>query len=327
MTAHLRWFAPNRFCALVVPALERSGLVIATDGDLPARLVVGMDGQVAVTAYEHARRHGCPLLLYLWDLPPWRLGAGRPDVIFAWRGRVRRVPRIVGGYRERAGYYSRIRFVARRADAVWAPSTHTRDDLAARFAVDAEVVPYCFDSDRFSPIEWAPAVPPRLLSISRLVPHKNHAALLRAAARLEPRPVVRIIGQGPEAGALRRLAAELGVDLQLDTEWQSDDAVAAAIREATVVVAPSRFEGFGLTPLEGIATGVPVVASDIPPHRQFLGDAVTFFRPEDELSLVVALRMALERGPAPREVTRAVTIEAAAARFAAGLAALLAGRS
>lgn len=322
MIPDLRWFAPNRFCTLVVPALERRGIRVATDGNAAAGLVVGMDGQVAVTAWEYARRHACPLLLYLWDLPPWRLGAGRPDVIFSWRGRVRRVPRIVGRYPERAGYYSRIRYVARRADAVWAPSDHTQADLRSRLGVASEVIPYCYDSDRFHPVPWSAAVPPRLLSISRLVAHKNHAALLRAAARLDPRPVVRIIGQGPEAGALRRLAAELAVTLELETEWFSDDAIAEAYRSATVVVAPSRFEGFGLTPIEGIASGIPVVASDIPPHRQFLGDAATFFRLEDEMSLVVALRMALERGPASRDGIAALTIEAAAERFVAGLSRL-----
>lgn len=324
MTIRLRWFAPNRFCTLVVPTLEARGFRIDVDGDEPADLAVAMDGQRAVQGHEYARRHGCPLLLYLWDLPPWRLGTGRPDAVFEWRGRIRRVSRIVGGYHERSGYYSRIRFVARRAAQVWAPSSLTVADLAARFDVAARLVPFCYDSARFVASEWQPSVPARLLVVSRLVPHKNQAAVIRAAARLAPKASVRLIGQGPEAAGLAELARALGVSLRLDTDWPSDEAVRDAYREATVVVAPSRFEGFGLTPMEGVASGVPTVASDIPPHREHLGESVTYFQLEDDLSLVVAIRMAMERGPVRPEAVGHLAIDAAADRFAGRLAELAA---
>ncbi len=316
----LRWFAPNRYCGLVVPVLRTAGFAIATEGEEPADLVVAMDGQCAVAGFEFARRQGCPLLLYLWDLPPWRLGMGRPDVIFEWRGRVRRVPRILGGFPERSGYYSRLHFTARHAVAVWAPSSLTASDLATRFQVEARVVPFCYDSARFrAPSAEGRAPSPELLSVSRLVPHKNHEAVIRAAARMMPRPTVHLIGQGPEAETLERLAADLEVTLELTTEWQSDEAIVAAYQRATVVVAPSRFEGFGLTPMEGVAMGVPTVASDIPPHREHLGDAVHYFGLEDELSLVAAIRTAMERGPADAARVAHLTIEQAAARFATHL--------
>ncbi|MCC7132304.1 MAG: glycosyltransferase [Gemmatimonadales bacterium] len=319
----LRWFAPNRFCTLVVPALRATGLSIDTEGDGPARVAVAMDGQCAVAGFEYARRHRCPLLLYLWDLPPWRLGTGRPDVVFEWHGRVRRMPRLVGGYPERSGYYSRIRFIARRATWVWAPSALTVADVGRRFGVAADRVAYCFDSDRFRAVEWAPSVPYRILAVSRLVPHKNHAALIRAAARITPKPLVHLIGQGPEAPALLALARDRDVPLRLDQDWQTDEAIAAAYREATVVVSPSRFEGFGLTPMEGVASGIPSVASDIPPHREHLGEAVTYFDLENDDSLVAAIRAAVERGPVDPGLMRSLTIEAAARRFAELLSPLL----
>jgi glycosyltransferase involved in cell wall biosynthesis len=236
------------------------------------------------------------------------------------------MPRIVGGYPERAGYYSRIRFVARRADWVWAPSSLSARDLGSRFGVTADVVPYCYDSDRFVVGPWSPHVPPRLLSVSRLVAHKNQAALIRAAARLTPRPSVRVIGQGPERSALAELARAHGVALEVDAEWRSDDEVVAAYRAATAVVAPSRFEGFGLSPMEGVATGIPTVASDIPPHREHLGESVTYFQLEDDLSLVIAIRLALEAGPADPASVEHLTIDQAARRFASKLGPLL-GRS
>ncbi len=327
----LRWFAPNRYCTLPVPALRGLGLSIALEGDDAARAAVAADGQSAVEAFEYAQRWRCPLMVYLWDLPPWRLGRGKPDFIFEAAGKVRRIPRLLGGYPERAGNYSRIRFVARRAAMVWCPSMNTRTDLRERFGVESERLPFCYDSDRFAAEPGGrglPVNPPRILSISRLVPHKNHAVILRAAALLDSKPVVQIMGQGPETEPLRRLAGELGVALELSGSWASDEEIVAAYRGASVVVAPSRFEGFGLTPMEGIAMGVPVIASDIPPHREFVGGAVRFFPPDDAAALAreIASAAAQPRHDGATAVLADLTIEACARRFLPGLQRLLGSR-
>jgi glycosyltransferase involved in cell wall biosynthesis len=327
----LRWFAPNRYCTLPVPALRRAGLAIALDGDAPAGAAVAADGQCAVAAFEYSRRARCPLLVYLWDLPPWRLGRGKPDFIFELGGRIQRIPRLLGRYPERAGSYSRIRFAARRATLVWSPSANTVGDVRTRFGIEAEPVPFCYDSDRFCAGSGARGVgggAPVILSISRLVPHKNHGAILRAAARLTTRPVVRLIGQGPEAEPLRRLAAALDVRLDLTDTWASDRDIVDAYRGADLVVAPSRFEGFGLTPMEGLAMGLPVIASDIPPHREFLNGAVHFFPPDDDAALAHQMAAVLRSPtvPAVPTVLSDLTIGACARRFLPGLERLLRSR-
>jgi glycosyltransferase involved in cell wall biosynthesis len=331
----LRWFAPNRYCTLPVPALRRAGLAIALDGDAPAGAAVAADGQCAVAAFEYSLRAHCPLLVYLWDLPPWRLGRGKPDFIFELGGRLQRIPRLLARYPERAGSYSRIRFAAQRATLVWSPSENTVGDVRARFGIEAERVPFCYDSDRFCAGSGACGVgsgdPQVILSISRLVPHKNHRAILRAAARLTTRPVVRLIGQGPEAEPLRRLAGTLDVRLDLTDTWASDRDIVDAYRGADLVVAPSRFEGFGLTPMEGLAMGLPVIASDIPPHREFLNGAVHFFPPDDDLALAHQLAAVLSSPTVPTVATvltvlSDLTIDACARRFLPGLERLLRSR-
>jgi glycosyltransferase involved in cell wall biosynthesis len=328
----IRWFAPNRYCTLPVPALRRHGLSIALDEAAPARLAVAADGGCAVHGYEYARRHRCPLLLYLWDLPPWRLGNGKPDFVFEFGGRVRRWPRTHDRYPERAGYYSRVGYVARKATEVWCPSASTVADVAMQLQVEALRVPFCYDSDRFAASPgWrvAGGEPTSVfLSISRLVPHKNQAVILRAAARLTPKPAIQLIGQGPEASNLRRLAAELGVPLTLTDNWLSEAEIVAAYRSATGVICPSRFEGFGLTPMEGIAMGVPVIASDIPPHREFVRKLVRFFKPDDDRALADAMEAVRCTGgstscPSPSPL-HDLTIDACAARFLPGLQRLLA---
>ena len=332
--ADLRWFAPDRFCALPVEPLRRAGLTIDLDGDAPSRAVLAADVQGAAPAFAFASRHRCPIGLIIADLPPWRLGTGRPDPVFALGGRLVPVPRLRHRYAERPRYYSRIRYVARRARRIWCPSAATTEDVRRRWGLDAMHLPFCYDSDRFHPAGVSPVfprLPPSspftILSISRLVAHKNHAAILHAAARLDPRPRVRIIGQGPEAPALAELAGRLGVPLTLDAAWVSNEAIVDAYRHADVVVSASRFEGVGLTPLEAIAMGVPVVASDIPSHREFVGRAARLVDPDDPAALAEAIAAAAAAPRLDVKVREAVlaplSIEACAARYLPELERLL----
>jgi glycosyltransferase involved in cell wall biosynthesis len=157
-----------------------------------------------------------------------------------------------------------------------------------------------------------------LLSVSHLTPHKNHAAVIRAAARLEPKTPVRIIGKGPERASLERLAATLGVRCTFESELTEIEMV-TAYQTAEVVVCPSTFEGFGLTPMEAIATATPLVVSDIPPHREFLGTSPQFFTLDDDESLVVAIGAARAGPPPARATLSDVTIDAAVERFWVGL--------
>jgi len=320
----LRWFASNDYTSLLVPELRRLGLAVATEGDRPARLALAMSGLAAETAWAFARARGARLLVYLWDLPPQGTARGSHDPVWWLDGRWLRLPRPWGGYGRRRGYYSRLRYIAARADAVWVPSTMTREIVAERFGVVGERVPYCYDSSRFVPPAAGPAAaepkvsPPTLLTVSRLRPHKNQGAVLHAAAALD-RPVqVRLIGRGPEEKALQSLAARLGVCCRIETT-ADDAAVTRAYRQAAVAVCPSRFEGFGLTPVEAVASGVPVVASDIPPHREFVGRAARLVPLDDTVALAAAIGDALDTPAADPALVRDLSIPAAGARFLSSL--------
>ena len=108
-----------------------------------------------------------------------------------------------------------------------------------------------------------------LVTVGRLLPHKNVHLLLDAVARLHASglPVTcRVIGDGPQLEALRAQAAELGlteaVDFRTDV-WEQKD-VYSLVKAAKVAVFPSAREGFGIAALEAIACGISVVTTSAP---------------------------------------------------------------
>jgi glycosyltransferase involved in cell wall biosynthesis len=112
------------------------------------------------------------------------------------------------------------------------------------------------------PLPW----PPRLLCLGRLVPEKGFDIALAALGLLRERVQgleMIIAGDGPERPALQQLAGSLGLaDIVEFAGWIAPAEVAALMNRATLVVVPSRTEGFGLVALEAALMARPVVASD-----------------------------------------------------------------
>jgi glycosyltransferase involved in cell wall biosynthesis len=70
--------------------------------------------------------------------------------------------------------------------------------------------------------------------------------------------------------------------------------VPAIYRRATAVVFPSLFEGFGMPPIEAMASGTPVAVSDRGAMAEACGDAALRFDPEDTEAMGAAIRSVVE---------------------------------
>jgi alpha-1,3-rhamnosyl/mannosyltransferase len=118
-------------------------------------------------------------------------------------------------------------------------------------------------------------------------PRKRVAPLVRTARSM---PLVLV---GPAAPWAHELP---GVTL---TGAVSDDELAAIYTGAHALVFPSEDEGFGLPPVEALACGTPVAASDVPALREVLEDRATFCPVGDLDGLIAAAEAAARPAPAP----------------------------
>jgi glycosyltransferase involved in cell wall biosynthesis len=135
-------------------------------------------------------------------------------------------------------------------------------------------------------------------SIGRLLPAKGMDLLVRAFRLAFPRgdePVrLVILGDGPQRAELESCAAGDGRIVLM----QPLPEVAALYRAFDAYVSAARFEPFGLTILEAMAAGLPLILTRTDGPREFVTDArVTWIAPDDEASLADALAAARERGP------------------------------
>jgi len=114
-----------------------------------------------------------------------------------------------------------------------------------------------------------------VLMVGQNVPSKGHDIGLCAFAAHAPKPLRLVVIQRLQPGrGLAALAANLGVAQRVHFAPELPfDELLAVMQSARLLIQPSRAEGFGLPALEAMATGCPVLTSDIPPLVEVLGGA------------------------------------------------------
>lgn len=199
------------------------------------------------------------------------------------------------------GAYSRIlrtmiRLAARAARRILTVSASSRDDIVTFLGVARERVVVTSLAGA-APAGVASIRRPdgQLLAVGNRMPHKGFETLLEALARIEPehRPSLVITGShgdDPLAPVVERLGLADHVELR---GWLSRDELDRLYAESTALVFPTRFEGFGLPPLEAMARGCPVIVSDIPVMHEVAGDAAMYVDPTDIDQLARAIRTVL----------------------------------
>lgn len=300
---------------------------------------LGLPGRVAARAARYDLAVG-------FDFDGWRLpdDPGLPYVV-ALKGVAAEERKFETGFqRIRFGLLSRLEGRnARAADRVFVTSRY-----AARAAVDAyglaadrvAVAPEALDADVLrraaDAAREAPEPvrrPPVVLSVARQYRRKDTPTLLRAFARVledVPDARLRVVGDGPELPATRRLARRLslGGRVVFTGALRTTGALDAEYRRARLFCLPSRQEGFGIAFLEAMAYGLPVAAvrAGAVPEVAPEGETSLLAPPGDASALAAVLvrlltdeALARRLGAAGRERAPRFDWPTAARRFLEGL--------
>ncbi|MEX2273449.1 MAG: glycosyltransferase family 1 protein [Vicinamibacterales bacterium] len=223
-----------------------------------------------------------------------------------------------------AHFYARtfMTLAARRSARILTVSEASKRDILHFFHVPAskvEVVYNALDPAFDNPPEADDVVrvrqrfqlnDPFLLYAGNIKPHKNVDRVIEAFARLKKRGFenLKLVIIGDEISKypqLRRAVHRHQLHKHVRFLGFVPDATLAILyRLADVFVFPSLYEGFGLPPLEAMASGTPVVTSNVSSLPEVVGDAALLVDPHDAEAIAAATERILTDGPLRRSLVQ-----------------------
>ncbi|HEY1089675.1 MAG TPA: glycosyltransferase family 4 protein [Burkholderiaceae bacterium] len=273
--------------------------------------------------YRPAWAERLPFVRSLFRLAPYLLAlwraAGRADLMHLmansgwawhlcaapaiWVAHLRGCPVLVN-YRggEAAAFLLRsgrlVAFTLRRADALLVPSGFLQA-VFARHGMPAEILPNVVDLQRFRPAPQL-AAGAHLLVARNLEALYDNATAIRALALLRqhhPDARLTIAGTGPELARLQALVAELGQGEAVRFAGRLErEAMAELLRASTLCINPSLADNMPNSVLEALASGVPVLSTDVGgvPYLIEHERTALLVAPGDPAAMAAALRRLLD---------------------------------
>jgi glycosyltransferase involved in cell wall biosynthesis len=237
-----------------------------------------------------------PTIVTIHDVIPLRLPAYQRDV-------------------KVKAYMSLVARAAHSATLIITVSQHAKQDIMNVLKLPAERIRVTYEAagKQYKPITdlgYLAQVRGRygigtryILYLGGLDQRKNVPQLVRAFAylykQLGDQQLQLLIAGNPDKqnGPLfpdpRPIATELGVSSQIIYRYIEEEDKPAVYSGAELFVFPSLYEGFGLTPLEAMSCGVPVVCSNRTSLPEVVGDAALLINPQETQELVQAMRRVL----------------------------------
>jgi L-malate glycosyltransferase len=220
-------------------------------------------------------------------------------------------------------YFPITKFSIEKSDGITSISEDLRRHTIEVFGVENEirVIHNFVNVDTYRPMEDRQNNEKRLMHISNFRPVKRVLDCIRILAeviRAIPAHLY-MVGDGPERGPAQRLARELGVDQHV-TFMGKQDHVERLFPQMHVLLMPSEMESFGLAALEGMACGVPPVATRVGGLPELVTHGVDgFLEPAGDVQAYAARAIELLTDDALHERMAAAARKTAVERFSTSL--------
>jgi glycosyltransferase involved in cell wall biosynthesis len=182
----------------------------------------------------------------------------------------------------------------RRAKRIFVPTEFVASTISQQFpsAKSKTVVTYEGVATNFKPDSKQRRRSKQLLYVGSLYPHKNVGVVLDALQQLPEHQLVIVGARDVFSQTFQNLVKEKGLTDRVIFKGKVSDAELVELYQTTsCVTQPSTSEGFGLTGVEALSCGTPLLASDIPVFHEVYGQAAIFFDPSDAADLVKAIQM------------------------------------
>lgn len=170
------------------------------------------------------------------------------------------------------------RFMYGRYDKIISISKQTQDALCSWLkSKDERFVVICngVDIARFASVK-KPVIPKSLIMVSRFASSKDQETVIKAMKQIDTETTLRFVGDGENLEHCKRVAEELGLSDRVQFLGARSD-VAELVAESYIGVQSSNWEGFGLTAVEIMACGKPIIGTDVDGLKQVIeGAGVTF---------------------------------------------------
>jgi glycosyltransferase involved in cell wall biosynthesis len=160
-----------------------------------------------------------------------------------------------------------------------------------------------------------------LLIVSTIEPRKNHLSLLTAweRLRLERYPKLKLVVVGALGWHHKSIIQKFRPWLERGEVYVLEDVLSSELRvlyrHARATVCPSFGEGFDFSGVEAMKSGSPVIASDIPVHREIYADAAEFFNPYSVDALSFAIQSVIDPARSARRAELVTCGAAVAERY------------
>jgi len=218
-------------------------------------------------------------------------------------------------------FHRLVRWNVNHSDAIFAVSEHTKKDLVELYQVPEDKIHVTYQTCRFHNQQSVPqnstddevflkakrlTKDKYVLFLGNIEPKKNIKALIRAMAYIDPSYKLAIVGRKAWLweNQLKDLDGYLGRYRYEFLDYLPNAELSILLRNATCLVFPSIYEGFGLPVLEAMNHGCPVICSRVSSLPEVGGEAVEYVDPYRHEDIRDALE-ALIRSPDKRDAMRA----------------------